>query len=389
MLQQQWRNPNKTLSLLPLCNLKLVTHNLKKMNQFESQDTNTVSVLSKEIDLLRQKQELEFALSPQGREMQLIKARQSAEFALTPVGQELQRFETNQRMGQMYAASTLVPEAYRGNIANCAIAIDMATRMNANALMVMQNLYIVHGTPSWSSKFLISTINTCGRFAPLKFRFEVNGKIGKQKYWETEWVDGRKKNVQKEFDGTKIDNIVCIAYTHAKDNKDEILESAPVDCRLAVLEGWWTKNQSKWPTMTRQMLMYRAAAFWQRTYAPEISMGFNTVEETQDLVEDVPFTEIDAQGNEIPQSDNVAQNPRQRIKEMARKRAKAAKAAHDSTSDNPDNPEPPKQETEAAHAIVDTSSGEIKEITEVDLSTLSDGEYESLLDSIDNQMNID
>lgn len=315
-------------------------------NQNQNPEVETTSVLVREIELLRQKQELELALSPQGREMQLIKARQEAEFALTPVGQELQRFQTNQRMGQMYAASTLVPEAYRNNIANCAIAIDMATRMNANALMVMQNLYIVHGTPSWSSKFLISTINTCGRFNPLKFRFDTDGKIGKHKYWENEWIDGRKKSIQKEFDGSKIDNLVCIAYTTAKDNDTEILESSPVDCRLAVQEGWWTKNQSKWPTMTRQMLMYRAAAFWQRTYAPEISMGFNTIEETRDI-QDIPYTEIDDLGNELqPQNSN----PRQHLAEMARQRAAQSLNSQ---------PYPTPLNTDNDNIIVDTQTGEI------------------------------
>lgn len=344
-------------------------------NQQQNPEVETASVLEKEVALLREKQELELALSPQGREMQLIKARQEANFALTPVGQELQRFQTNQRMGQMYAASTLVPEAYRNNIANCAIAIDMATRMNANALMVMQNLYIVHGTPSWSSKFLISTINTCGRFAPLKYRFEIDGKIGKQTYWENEWVNGKKQSVQKEFDGSKIDNIVCIAYTTAKDNKDELLESSPVDCRLAVKEGWWTKNQSKWPTMTRQMLMYRAAAFWQRTYAPEISMGFKTVEETQDIVEDVAYTEIDDAGNEVgnymPSQDERPMTPRERLKENARERAKAVNQVADLGDEM------------VGKTAVDRSTGEVKEMTEIDLSALSDEEYNSLMDSMD------
>lgn len=359
-------------------------------NQDQFIESEVASTLEKEVSLLKQKQELEFALSPQGREMQLIKARQEAEFALTPVGQELQRFQTNQRMGQLYAASTLVPEAYRNNVANCAIAIDMATRMNANALMVMQNLYIVHGTPSWSSKFLISTINTCGRFNPLKFRFEVNGKIGKHNYWENEWVNGQKKSVKKEFDGSKIDNIVCIAYTTPKDNKDEILESSPVDCRLAVQEGWWTKNQSKWPTMTRQMLMYRAAAFWQRTYAPEISMGFNTVEETQDTIEDVAYTELDASGNEMTLHHPSKETSRHRIAAMARQRV---------TNLTPETPSVPQEEanatpsTELKPAAPSKSSpirptGEVDEVgamemTDVDLSAMTDEEYQRLMNKLD------
>ena len=97
------------------------------------------------------------------KEVQIIKAQSAAQFALTPIGQQVKQFETQQRMAQMYSTSTIVPDTYRGNLGNCVIAIDMAMRMNANPLMIMQNLYIVHGNPSFSSKFLIATINASGR----------------------------------------------------------------------------------------------------------------------------------------------------------------------------------------------------------------------------------
>ena len=47
---------------------------------------------------------------------------------------------------------------------------------------------------------------------------------------------------------------------------------------MAIKEGWYTKSGSKWQTMPRLMLQYRAASFWQRAYAPEISMGMITQE---------------------------------------------------------------------------------------------------------------
>ena len=85
-----------------------------------------------------------------------------------------------QRVAKMFAHSELVPEMYKESennsiekaMANCIIAIDIANRIGANILMVMQNLVIIYGRPSWSSKFLIATINTCGRFESLKFKFE-------------------------------------------------------------------------------------------------------------------------------------------------------------------------------------------------------------------------
>ena len=54
------------------------------------------------------------------------------------------------------------------------------------------------------------------------------------------------------------------------------------------------KSGSKWQTMARQMLMYRAASWWTSVYAPELSMGMRTVEENQDIhnVEDAVYEEV-------------------------------------------------------------------------------------------------
>ena len=150
----------------------------------------------------------------QTTELQITQAKQAAEFALTPVGQIVKQFEVMQRMAKMYTESTIVPETYKGNVGNCVIAIDMATRMGVNSLMVMQNLYIVKGNPSWSSKFLIATINMSGKYSSLRYRKRSLGKVGKIKYNETVWDNVAKRNtiVVKEFDGTDVDNIECIAY---------------------------------------------------------------------------------------------------------------------------------------------------------------------------------
>lgn len=217
-------------------------------------------------------------------ELQILQAKQSAEFAMTPVGQTFKQFEIMQRMANMYTASTIVPEAYKGNVGNCVIALDMATRMGVNPLMVMQNLYIVKGNPSWSSKFLIATINMSGKYTALRYRKRIIGKIGKIKYNETVYDPATRRNtiVVKEFDGSKIDDIECVAYA-TEISTGEILESDPVTISTAIKEGWYTKPGSKWVTMPSLMLTYRAAAFWQRMYCPEISMGFLTKEEADDI----------------------------------------------------------------------------------------------------------
>ena len=157
-------------------------------------------------------------------------------------------------------------------IANCMIAVNMAQRMGADALMVMQNMYIVHGQPGWSSKFLIATVNTCGRYNTMKYKTRNLGKIK---------VPGT---------GAEIDNIECIAYT-SEIGSDEVLESSAVTIEMAIKEGWYTKNGSKWQTMPMLMLQYRTATFWTRVYAPELSMGMKTDDELRDI-EDVPYEDV-------------------------------------------------------------------------------------------------
>lgn len=201
--------------------------------------------------------------SVQPDELKLIQARSAAEFALTPIGQQVKKFEIQQRMAQMYSTSTIIPDTYKGNIGNCVIAIDMAMRMNANPLMVIQNLYIVHGNPSFSSKFLIATINASGRFTPL--RYEFRGKEG-------------------------TDGYACRVYAYEswdKDHKDPLFGDW-VSIEMAKKEGWFDKSGSKWKSMPNQMLRYRAAAFWQRVYCPEISMGLMTSEEYEDIDDQTP-----------------------------------------------------------------------------------------------------
>ena len=78
-------------------------------------------------------------------------------------------FEHAQRVAKMLASSSLIPKEYQGNVQNTMIALEMATRIGASPLMVMQNLYVVNGRPSWSSTFIIAALNACKRFSPIRF----------------------------------------------------------------------------------------------------------------------------------------------------------------------------------------------------------------------------
>jgi hypothetical protein len=169
---------------------------------------------------------------------------------------DLQGFELLQRVAKAFASSSLVPAQYQGNLANCMIALNIARRLKADELMVMQNLYIVHGNPGWSAKFLIACVNTCGRFTAL--RYEWKGQPGADDFGCRAWAIERETN--------------------------ERLNGVWIDWKMVKAEGWNSKSGSKWKTMPDQMFVYRAAAFWQRAYAPEISMGLNTTEELADVV---------------------------------------------------------------------------------------------------------
>lgn len=217
------------------------------------------------------------------------------------------QFDTMQRVCKLFASSELVPDMYKVSdknpiekaMANCMIAIEIAQRIGASPLMVMQNMVPIYGKPSWSSKFLVATVNTCGRFNPLQYRFTEKGMLGMVDYTDYVWDNASrsKRAVTKQFDGKKVMDIECVAYTTAK-GSDKMLESSPVSIRLAIQEGWYTKNGSKWQTMTKQMLMYRAASFWTSAYAPELSMGMKTIEENQDI-QDVDYQEIKDNANKV------------------------------------------------------------------------------------------
>lgn len=169
----------------------------------------------------------------------------------------IQAFEDAQRMVKVFANSQLVPATFKGDIGACIIAMNMANRMGADILQVMQSMYVVHGKPSFSSAFLIACFNRCGRFATIRYRFE-----GEE----------------------NTDNWTCTAYT-TELATGELIEGVGVSLGMAKSEGWYNKAGSKWKTMPKLMMQYRAATFLIRTTAPEIALGFQTTEEVRDVVD--------------------------------------------------------------------------------------------------------
>ena len=216
---------------------------------------------------------------------------------------DLQGFELMQRQARLLSGSTLVPAQYRAFIekkgkaspeweenpnalSNCVVALNMAQRMGADPIMVMQNLYVVEGRPSWSSQWIIAAINGCGRFSPLRFDISDQGEKTVE-YVVSSWeynpeTKRNEKRTRKEK--ATVQNLKCVAWAVEKETGARI-ESPAVTIEMAVKEGWYGKNGSKWQTMPEVMLRYRTASFFGKLYAPELLMGISSVEESQDIID--------------------------------------------------------------------------------------------------------
>lgn len=170
---------------------------------------------------------------------------------------DVQSFNTALRMSQCLASSTVVPKEYQGNVGNCMIAIEMASRINTSPMMVMQNLYIVNGRPAWSSQWIIAMINSSRRY---------------------------KTELQFEFGNAKEDGgLSCRAW--AEDYSGHRVYGPKITMTMANSEGWTSKSGSKWKTMPDVMIQYRAASFFGRMNCPDMIMGIYSSDEVLDMGE--------------------------------------------------------------------------------------------------------
>ncbi len=158
------------------------------------------------------------------------------------------------QMAKALANSTMVPKEYQGNVSNALVAMEMAVRVGTSPLIVMQNLDVIYGRPSWRAQYIIAMINGSGKYdMELQYdeKTDKNGKPFSCQCWTT-------KN------GRRVDGPV-------------------IDMDLAKAEGWYEKNGSKWKTMPQVMLRYRAAAFFGRFNCPELIMGLYSRDEVIEM----------------------------------------------------------------------------------------------------------
>jgi len=158
-------------------------------------------------------------------------------------------FEHAQRVAKVFAQSALVPQHFHNKVADCLIAYQVAKRLNEDPLAIMQNMFVVHGRPGWSTSYMIARANKSGIFrGPIRWKSEGKG-----------------------------DDLEVRAIANLADGGEQV--DVSVSLKMAKAEGW-TKN-SKYATMGEHMLRWRSAAMLIRLFAPEIMLGFQVIEEIE------------------------------------------------------------------------------------------------------------
>ena len=194
----------------------------------------------------------------ENNETQVISAQNNtvAERIQQPATNIVADFSRAYKLAQVISTADIIPDNYKHKAADCAIAIDMADRMGVSPMMVMQNLYVVKGKPSWSGQACKALIEGCGKFKPGSIRpvyFGDKGTDSRGCYLSALWADT----------GDKV-------------------EGPEVTLKMARAEGWIGKNP-KWTNMPELMLAYRASAFFARVYCPEVLMGVHVEGENEDI----------------------------------------------------------------------------------------------------------
>ena len=176
-----------------------------------------------------------------------------ADFSNGGVFNSSDSFSLARQMAQAMSVSTIVPPTFQKSEANCMVAISQAQRLGVDPFVVMNNMYMIQGKITWKSEFIIAMINASGKF-DTELQFEEEVKDGKP--------------------------YACTAFTFKDGRK---ISGIRVTMDMADKEGWTKKNGSKWLTLPQLMLRYRAAVFFARFNAPELTSGLYTQEEGEDV----------------------------------------------------------------------------------------------------------
>lgn len=230
-------------------------------------------------------------------------------------------FALAQRIAGAFASSDAVPAQFRshnlkkaGNqeqwvenpsaIGNCIVAIEVAQAVGMSVTAVMQNADPIEGKLRWSDRFVVAGINASRRFTPLRFDVKNLGPAEVTYKEKTGWDNQARRTIFTDKT-VKLDNLQSIAWAlpfgfvappgvytldQARSAGLPVIEGPPVSMKLAVEEGWYSKQGSKWQTeLKHKMLMMRSGRYFGDIHAPDIVMGIGrTSDEERDIIDLTP-----------------------------------------------------------------------------------------------------
>ena len=188
------------------------------------------------------------------------------------MSQSLMTMKDRWNIANTLAESNLLPKQFQNNTANVFVALELADQLSTmigsmSSFSIMSNLYVVHGTVGFSSKFMIALANECGKFdVPLDWEIEGKG-----------------------------DGLLVTCYSYRKGKKLQY----SVSYEMARREGW-TKNP-KYQSMPELMLRYRSASAFVRFFAPEVLMGMYSSEELETKTVDITETVVENKKSDQPE----------------------------------------------------------------------------------------
>ncbi len=308
-------------------------------------------------------------------------------------------FALAQRIASALSTSTAVPDQFRAIVVkrerggdgefrdvpvenpaamgNCLVAIEVARAVGMSIVAVMQNADNINGKLRWSSKFQIAAINASGRFTPLQFEIEPKGVVQATYREKGAW-----NKQARRFDFTEktieVENVVCRAWAYARDGgkvTTRRVVGPSVSMKMAVEEGWFSKDGSKWQgEMAELMLQYRAGTFFGSLHAPDVIMGMGQPSDFEPRDEVIDITpEPEQPIRPAAAQASAAEPPRKQPPAADVVDAEPAKAngASESSSDDP----PPSASAAAGAPLAEQSGAAAQPATQVELATLAERQH--------------
>jgi hypothetical protein len=161
-------------------------------------------------------------------------------------------FEQSQRAARLLSESTLVPDAYKGNLSNCFIALHQAAKLGVDPLLFMQKSFILKGKTGVEAQVIIGALNSSGLIKG-RVDYELSG-----------------QGLKRTCIASAID-----ARTGEKRSYSLILEDA--------LKVGTAGSNVNWKAIPDLMLCYRSATYLIRLHYPDVMLGLYSKDELNDI----------------------------------------------------------------------------------------------------------